>query len=708
MRCEEARNELSAYLDGELGPQEADAVREHVASCAACREVLEELRATIDLVGALPPCEAPQGLAADVQREIERRLILAPPAEAAETAPQERLLPIRRASLWPRVMAVAATLVLAVGIGWLGFLGDGVKSPLPAPSVESPAAPASNSLTGPVAAATEPRRGAPEPAAARPADLYFEDAKTKDRPGEAGGWAYKLTPSTKGGKSLDAVSGDADRDAKGALVRIAGTVAAQPSAPTAGVEWNGSGRKAGVGEAHGDGAGKAPAKGYATFGLRDDEQPPVDQVADIAVQNALANAAMGQPNPEEMKQALSPTNLDRVSQQVVIETRSRAYANGELQRLLAANDLEPVEKAVTRTQRVDAGRVIDGDMRTNSSEVMAGEALPAGVYYYIREKAEDTYVVVTDRDNLSRFGSQLAAVDSLEVSDKSSGLLLGVRYLQQARQNLAGQALFAANGYVINALPVPAAEATEGPAAAEDDVAGAERMKSPEVAKSQAEKANDEVSLGDGEDNLAKGTDDSYLIPGVEALHGVPPASTTGEGGAPQEGCAKAPEKADGSSSSTEPSEEGRMSQTQVAGTVADEDGLQLKIVAGDRIVDSPAKEEAAAPAAGVALETTQAAAPQQEVQGGGQVQARVPVQTQRQDTEGLNFLGQLQRNQIVLVIRVQAVATDEAMDEVEDAKASSSLEEEKPPAEKKKTESEEPPAAAPTAPEPSQKPAGE
>jgi len=40
-------NQLSAYLDGELSPEERARVDEHVAACADCRVVLDDLKAIV-------------------------------------------------------------------------------------------------------------------------------------------------------------------------------------------------------------------------------------------------------------------------------------------------------------------------------------------------------------------------------------------------------------------------------------------------------------------------------------------------------------------------------------------------------------------------------------------------------------------------------------------------------------------------------------
>ena len=121
MQCKQVREHLSAYLDRELTAELATAVRHHLASCPECRAMLEELRATADLLGRLPAQQAPEGLADDVMRQVEQRMLA--PQAAGETPMQERTLAVHRARPWPRVLAVAACVALAAGIGLVAFFG---------------------------------------------------------------------------------------------------------------------------------------------------------------------------------------------------------------------------------------------------------------------------------------------------------------------------------------------------------------------------------------------------------------------------------------------------------------------------------------------------------------------------------------------------------------------------------------------------------
>ena len=63
---------FSAYLEGELPPQERAQVEEHLASCTQCRVSLERFRKTVGGLGALKRT-APVSFLENVQATINRR-----------------------------------------------------------------------------------------------------------------------------------------------------------------------------------------------------------------------------------------------------------------------------------------------------------------------------------------------------------------------------------------------------------------------------------------------------------------------------------------------------------------------------------------------------------------------------------------------------------------------------------------------------------
>ena len=106
MNCAQVRELLNAYIDGELPPDEAMAVSEHLTTCTECARIYEELLATVrTLREGLVKYRAPDLLRARVRsalREEERPTV-------ASAAPR-----VRRGLRVPwRSLAAAAILVVA-------------------------------------------------------------------------------------------------------------------------------------------------------------------------------------------------------------------------------------------------------------------------------------------------------------------------------------------------------------------------------------------------------------------------------------------------------------------------------------------------------------------------------------------------------------------------------------------------------------------
>jgi anti-sigma factor RsiW len=70
--CHDAREQLSALLDDALPAPERQALGAHLAGCAECRRELEQLRATVALLGRLPPVHAPAGFVDRVMAQAYR------------------------------------------------------------------------------------------------------------------------------------------------------------------------------------------------------------------------------------------------------------------------------------------------------------------------------------------------------------------------------------------------------------------------------------------------------------------------------------------------------------------------------------------------------------------------------------------------------------------------------------------------------------
>ena len=106
MNCAQTRELLNAYIDGELPPDEAMAVSEHLTTCAECSRIYEELLTTVrTLREGLTKYRAPDLLRARVRsalREEERPVV-------SSATPR-----VRRGVRMPwRSLAAAAILVVA-------------------------------------------------------------------------------------------------------------------------------------------------------------------------------------------------------------------------------------------------------------------------------------------------------------------------------------------------------------------------------------------------------------------------------------------------------------------------------------------------------------------------------------------------------------------------------------------------------------------
>ena len=115
-RCEDMRDRIGAWLDGELSRPEFERVGAHLESCSACREErrqLERLQASLrELLVAVPSDLSFERFWPDVARRIQRQRPwyesfrewvrdLAGPPQLAWTVPAAIVLLLGVFSLWP-------------------------------------------------------------------------------------------------------------------------------------------------------------------------------------------------------------------------------------------------------------------------------------------------------------------------------------------------------------------------------------------------------------------------------------------------------------------------------------------------------------------------------------------------------------------------------------------------------------------------------
>jgi anti-sigma factor (TIGR02949 family) len=102
MTCEDAARALDPYVDGELGPAEAAAFRQHLEACPVCRRRLEQRTALRQAIRRVPYRPAPERLRARVA-----------------TAPRPRWRGVQPLVAW------AAMLLLGVSLGAAGAVLTG-------------------------------------------------------------------------------------------------------------------------------------------------------------------------------------------------------------------------------------------------------------------------------------------------------------------------------------------------------------------------------------------------------------------------------------------------------------------------------------------------------------------------------------------------------------------------------------------------------
>ena len=112
--------DISAYCHGELSPEESRQFAEHIISCIKCRTRFEEIKLGIKLAEQLPLLTAPDSLWEDLDKVLGRRA-------RAETETPARVVSLRARSSWRVQAAVAAAVLVVLGIGFVWFYRRDVR-----------------------------------------------------------------------------------------------------------------------------------------------------------------------------------------------------------------------------------------------------------------------------------------------------------------------------------------------------------------------------------------------------------------------------------------------------------------------------------------------------------------------------------------------------------------------------------------------------
>jgi anti-sigma factor RsiW len=185
-----ADDDLSAYLDGELGDDQARAVSAHLDGCAACRGALDGLRTAKSTLARLP-------------RVQPSRSFTLSPAAARTSPPPPR----------PRVLSFVPAMALSVLVILLAvdFAGGGDESPSAGGLALERAGKASDQALQPQAsqdAAGSTRQAPPQPTPA--AGAFAAPAPPAPAVPQRDTAAENLSQSPAGGAASETAIGDAD------------------------------------------------------------------------------------------------------------------------------------------------------------------------------------------------------------------------------------------------------------------------------------------------------------------------------------------------------------------------------------------------------------------------------------------------------------------------------------------------------------------
>lgn len=115
MKCSEVQEMLSAYCDGELADAQRSRLSDHLRNCSDCAEELAGFERLSEMAKALSTPVPPKHSWKDLEQQLDQQSANEMPV--AESVNRSRSLPY----FAPKMIALAAAVLVAVGIGWFTY-----------------------------------------------------------------------------------------------------------------------------------------------------------------------------------------------------------------------------------------------------------------------------------------------------------------------------------------------------------------------------------------------------------------------------------------------------------------------------------------------------------------------------------------------------------------------------------------------------------